>query len=67
MCVCVYRFYYTQLERRGDCGGLDKLPKVGDYCCARYSHDCKWYRARILSVNVKKCDNGKEITGVCMN
>jgi len=60
ICMYVCRFYYTELKRRGDHGGLKEFPKVGDFCCARYSQDSKWYRARVLSVDaVNKSNKGK--------
>ena len=27
-----------------------KQPKVGEFCCARYTEDQSWFRAKILSV-----------------
>lgn len=44
------RSYYTWLEKDGDYGGLKEPPKVGDFCCARFSQDMRWYRARVLSL-----------------
>ncbi|XP_065909710.1 uncharacterized protein [Dysidea avara] len=41
--------YYKWLEKDGDYGGLKEPPRVGDFCCARFSQDMRWYRARVLS------------------
>ena len=37
---------------------LTSSPKVGDFCCARFSSDQQWYRAQVEQINVlrnKRC------------
>ena len=31
----------------------DYLPKVGEYCAAKFTMDGKWYRSRVLKTNYK--------------
>ena len=37
-------------------GAVIRHPSPGDYCCARFSADDMWYRAKIISVNDKEIE-----------
>ena len=49
-CSLSPRDYYYGLAEEGNGGGLLTPPCVGDFCCAQFTEDGCWYRAKVEAV-----------------